>query len=150
MRRRALSPTTPTEQLQTLSGPASHLPAWSTLAWGVLRIDHVGDHTVGDSAWLWLNPNPLAGEPLKANADVTILSGDTNARDFSNADFIRPFVGNQQGTAGMTSFRPFSAMLVDEIRIGTTFADMRAIPEPSTLALLVLSAVGLPRRRRAA
>jgi hypothetical protein len=129
-------------------GPASHLPAWSTLAWGVLRIDHVGDHTVGDSAWLWINPNPLGGEPLKANADVTILSGDTNSRDFSNVDFIRPFVGNVQGTVGNTNFRPFAVMRVDEIRIGTTWADMRAIPEPSTLILLILSAPGLNGRRR--
>jgi hypothetical protein len=130
-------------------GPASHLPAWTTRAWGVLRIDHVGDHTVGDSAWLWINPNPLGGEPLKANADVTIISGDTNAKDFSNVDFIRPFVGNVAGTAGMTNFRPFASMLVDEIRIGTTWADMRAIPEPSTLILLLFAAVGLVRRRRA-
>jgi hypothetical protein len=131
-------------------GPASHLPAWSTLAWGVLRIDHVGDHTVGDSAWLWMNPNPLGGEPLKANADVTILSGDANSRDFSNVDFIRPFVGNVQGTAGNTNFRPFAVMRVDELRIGTTWADMRTVPEPSTLMLVILAALGLLGHRRMA
>jgi MYXO-CTERM domain-containing protein len=116
----------------------------------VLRIDHVGDATVADNAYLWLNPNPLV-EPLIANADVTILSGDTNSRDLSNIDFVRPFVGNAQNTAltggfPATNWRPFGVLAVDEIRLGTTYADMSAVPEPAALGLLALG--GLLRLRR--
>ena len=123
--------------------PVSHTPKWSQLAWGVLRIDHAGDATVSDSAYLWLNPNPLV-EPLIANADVTILSGDTNARDLSDLDFIRPFVGNNQTG---TNARPFAVIVVDEIRLGTTYADMTFVPEPASCLLLVLGGLALCVRR---
>lgn len=128
-------------------GPVSHLPKWSQLAWGVMRIDHVGDATVSDTTYLWLNPDPLGGEPLIGNADVTIISGDTNARDLSDLDFIRPFVGNNQTGA---NGRPFAVMDVDEIRIGTTWADMRntaGIPEPTSCVLLLLGGIALCGRR---
>ena len=125
-------------------------PDWSAGAWGVLRIDHVGDATVPDNAYLWINPNPLGGEPLIANADVTILSADTNARDFSDVDFVRPFVGQTQGTVGMANHRPFAIMEIDEIRLGTTWDDMRntaGIPEPTSCVMLVLGGLAICARR---
>ncbi len=121
---------------------------WSTLAWGVVRVDHIGDATVADSAWLWINPDPLGGEPLKANAVVEILSGDTNSRDFSNVDFVRPFVGNTAGTVGMANHRPFAVLVVDEIRLGTNWDDMRAVPEPSAGLLFALGGLALGALRK--
>ena len=75
---------------------------------------------------------------------MTIIGGavpDTNARDFSNVDFVRPFVGNAQTNI------PFAVMVIDEIRIGTTWDDMRAIPEPAGCVLLVLGGIALCLRR---
>ncbi len=129
-------------------GPASHSPKWSELAWGVLRIEHVGDHTVADNMYLWLNPNPLGGEPLTANASVTIISGDTNSRDISNVDYIRPFLGAAQNATNAATSRPAAVMLIDEIRLGTTWDDMRAIPEPATGALVALAGIALTALRK--
>jgi len=39
-------------------------------------------------------------------------------------------------------------MVVDEIRIGTTWDDMRAIPEPLSATLLLWGIAGLGLRRR--
>jgi hypothetical protein len=129
-------------------GPASHSPKWSELAWAVLRVEHVGDATVADNMWLWLNPDPLGGEPLTANAAVTILNGDTNSRDISNIDYIRPFLGAAQNAGNAATSRPAAVMLIDEIRLGTTWDDMRAIPEPASVSLIAFAGVALLAARR--
>jgi hypothetical protein len=129
-------------------GPVSHSPKWSELAWAVLRIEHVGDATVADNMWLWLNPDPLGGEPLTANAAVTIISGDTNSRDISNVDYIRPFLGAAQNVGNAATSRPAAVMLIDEIRLGTGWDDMRATPEPATGVLVALAGIALTARRK--
>jgi hypothetical protein len=133
-------------------GPSDHTPPQSQLSWAVLRIDHLGTHTTPDSAWLWLNPNPLV-EPAKAAADVTIISGDANSLDYSSLDFVRPFLGGGQNGALVSgshtaNWRPPAEMLVDELRIGTAYADMRFVPEPGSAVLLMLGLVGAASRRR--
>jgi hypothetical protein len=138
-------------------GPADHTPPQSQLAWAVLRVDHIGTHTTPDSAWLWLNPNPLV-EPSKASADVAIVSGEANSLDYSNLDFVRPFLGHEQNEALVNgshtaNWRPSAAMLVDEIRIGMTYADMRFVPEPASRLLVVIclgSFIVVAERRRGA
>lgn len=114
---------------------------YDVLQWAVLRIDYHGDETVADDFYLWLSPDP-AVEPALGSADVTIIGGP----DASGIDFIRPFVGN------LSSGRPAGVLAMDELRIGTTYADMsssQVIPEPSTLVLLALAGIGLAARRRA-
>jgi hypothetical protein len=132
-------------------GPADHMPKQSELAWAVMRIDFFGDHTVDDDAWLWLNPDPRGGEPLTANADVAILRGHEKAHDYSGLDYVRPFAGNAEGSG--LNYMPAAAILIDEIRIGTTWLDVNGgVPEPTSVKLLsaVVPAImyGMTARRR--
>jgi len=108
--------------------------------WAVMRIDHLGDHTVADNAYLFLNPDPGV-EPLVGSA----LASSIGIRDFSNLDFIRPFVGNP-ASGGV----PFGVMVIDEIRLGGNFASMSAtvVPEPTAMALLGLGGLTLLFRRQ--
>jgi PEP-CTERM motif len=110
---------------------------WSDLAWGVIRIDHIGDTTVFDNAYMWVNPDPNV-EPLIANAAASSIG----AFDFSNLDAMRPFVGNLNGAS------PAGQLLLDEVRIGTDYASMSAVPEPGAVALVTLGGLGLLLRRR--
>lgn len=108
-------------------------------AWAVMRIDYVGDATVGDNFYLWIDPDPNV-EPTIGTADVTIL----DAPDASDLAYTRPFIGNESDS------RPFGVLEFDDFRIGTTYADMSAVPEPSVSLLGGLGLLGLLRRRRKA
>lgn len=113
--------------------------SYADLYWAVLRIDHHGDHTVADDAYLFLNPDPGA-EPLTGSALASVIG----VRDYSNLDFIRPFVGNLSGAS------PFGVLVMDEIRIGGDYASMSAtvVPEPTAMALFGLGGLALLYRNR--
>jgi hypothetical protein len=127
-------------------GPALHAPKHSELAWVVVRIDFVGDHTAPDSAWMWVNPNPLNGVPSKALADVTVLSTEVIARDYSGLDYVRPFAGGSFGSGA--GYVPPAAQRIDELRIGTGWRDVNGgVPEPSTGLLMIAITFVILRRR---
>lgn len=113
--------------------------SFADLYWAVLRIDHHGDHTVADDVYLFLNPDPLV-EPDPSSAVAAILG----LRDYSNLDFVRPFVGNPSGNS------PFGVLIMDELRIGGDYASMSAtvVPEPTAMALLGFGGLALMFRRR--
>jgi hypothetical protein len=79
----------------------------------VLRIDHVAGAN-NDNAYLFVNPM-LATEPSISSAGAI----STNGFDFS-FDRLRIFAGGQ-------SSEPYAEMIVDEYRIGETFADVAPI-----------------------
>jgi len=80
----------------------------------VVRIDHLGDTTVGDNAYLFLNPT-LDIEPDISTANASVIG-------FADHSFdrIRPFSGGFDSANG----RPPAEILMDEIRIGETYADV--------------------------
>ncbi|HMP07699.1 MAG TPA: hypothetical protein PJ982_15215, partial [Lacipirellulaceae bacterium] len=89
----------------------------------VVRIDHSGDSTVADSAWLWVNPR-LDQEPNVATADASMtgLTSPTSI-DFS-FNRIRAFAGNSNAQG------PYANLAIDEIRLGTTYAAVAPIAGP--------------------
>lgn len=77
----------------------------------VVRVDHnVG---ANDNAWLFVNPE-LGAEPATNSAATNTLG----AFDFS-FDRVRIFAGGQSSVT-----QPYAEIIVDEYRIGETFADV--------------------------
>lgn len=119
---------------------------WNDLQWAVIRIDHQAGN---DDIYMWLSPDPDV-EPSIVDADAVILSTDANAIDYSDIGALRPFVGAQQGDVGQANWRPAGVLALDEIRIGTAFADMTAtavIPEPTSILLSLLGLMGVAASR---
>jgi hypothetical protein len=103
----------------------------NTTALLVFRVDFAAGAT--DTVSLWVNPT-LGGTPGTADASRTgiTFSGLQNLN-------LRPTVAN--------------AMTIDELRMGTSYADVTpftAVPEPSAAALSSLGLLALLRRRRTA
>ena len=123
---------------------------FENLQWVVVRLN-VDGTAANDSAYMWLSPNPLV-EPSIASAQAAILNTDTNSFNFDGIGSFRPFVGVQTNVPGNAAFRPAGGLLLDEVRIGTDYAAMSStnvVPEPASIALLLLSGlavVGLRRR----
>ena len=82
---------------------------------------------------LFLNPTAGAAEPGTASASYQ-WTNETNR--LSSIGML---------TAGAI---PGNGGMLDEIRVGNSFADVTAVPEPSSAALLAFGVLGLMRRRR--
>jgi hypothetical protein len=100
----------------------------------VVRIDYLNGN---DSAYLWVNPT-LGSQPLDSTANTNSLVGF----DFSFND-IRMFAGGQANGA-----QPYGEALLDEVRIGDTWADVTPIPEPVMASLVGLGGLALLIYRR--
>lgn len=78
----------------------------------VVRIDHIA--SAFDNAYLFVNP-PLGSEP-----DVALADTDSIGQFDFSINRLRPFAG---GRKDLTS-EPYAEIVMDEIRIGETFADV--------------------------
>lgn len=99
----------------------------------VLRFDL--SNSGNDRVRVYLDPTTNT-EPAVASADVS----------------VGEFLADRMGTISTFVFGPGTAPAYDELRVGTTFFDVRCVPEPATLSLLGLSAFGFlmtARRKRA-
>jgi hypothetical protein len=86
----------------------------------VVRVDHVGDTTVADNAWIWVNPR-LDIEPDINAADASLPGSLGTSADFT-FNRIRAFAGAMNATTG-----PYASLAFDELRLGTTYADVAPI-----------------------
>ncbi len=88
-----------------------------------------------DAVDLWVNPSDLSSE-----------AGSTNFVTISGFDFLH----NSAKNISLASFTGTGRASWDEMRVGTTWADVTPVPEPSTLAMLGLAglaAIGYRIRR---
>lgn len=92
----------------------------------VVRLDLDNSTSTFDTAYAWFNPD-LSSEPSTATAISRI-----GQIDLSGVNSIRVQAGNLNASGDNTF------LLVDEIRIGTSWAAMSAVPEPSTMAVFGL------------
>lgn len=112
--------------LENLSGVGRFMsgvqPAPNQPVFLVMRCDFNANTSANDTFKLYVNPKPGAAEPASG----------TIKNDFNFG------VGQSFGTVGSVAIRSGGAFSIDEIRIGTTFADVApAVPEPTSLKLLL-------------
>ncbi len=94
------------------------------------------DGAQNDVARMWINPGDLG----QASAPAATLTDDTVGIGSTGTDIgIASIILRQS---------PAPYLTLDEIRVGTEWADVTPVPEPTTLALLGLGATGLLARRR--
>jgi pectate lyase len=96
----------------------------------VLRLEHIAGTALqaNDNAYLWVNPTNLAIEPSLASATTNVLG----VYDYS-IGLVRVFVGGQNNAS-----QPYGEAIVDEIRVGDTYADV--VPHaPAVTASLVIT-----------
>jgi hypothetical protein len=109
----------------------------------VVRIDHLAGPTL-DNAYLFVNPS-LASEPALSQADTNSIG----QFDFS-FNRIRPFAGGDRPSAAS----PCAELILDEIRIGETYADVAPYVPPLSIARIggevILSWPGSPAKLQAA
>jgi hypothetical protein len=111
----------------------------------VVRYTSGASAGTGGLSELWIDPSAVsygAAEGSVPSADGSATGHLVNgANDHVDSLLV--------GAGISTGFDP-NVINIDEIRVGTTWADVTAVPEPASLGLLGLGAVGLMARRRKA
>jgi hypothetical protein len=92
---------------------------------------------VGGTSSLWINPSSATFGALAAPAADGSTTG-TYSATASNDHTDSLIIG-----AGIAAGTDPSQTLIDEIRVGTTWADVTTVPEPSSIALAGVGALGL-------
>lgn len=100
----------------------------------VLRLDF-DNTTAADTGYAWFNPS-LGLEPLLSTA-VT-----NTAADLTSVNALRFQSGNQNGNGTN------AVWILDEVRVGLSWADVSPIPEPTVFVLGGLGALALLLRKR--
>jgi len=101
----------------------------------------VSGSVTNDTASLWINPGSL-GQASVPTALATSSTADGDIQSFAS------FLWKPSATATQIP----GSLIVDEIRVGNSWAEVTPIPEPTTWGLLILAAGGFlwMRKRRCA
>lgn len=122
-------------------GSAAVLSEMAGTRFTVYRITmKVGD----DEMAVIRNPDLIGGGDLDpADFDAAATGyGEISASSLENIDYLSLKFG------GYTANGQGDNSMIDEIRIGTTLADVIPVPEPVTLTVLAIGGLALLRRRR--
>jgi hypothetical protein len=95
--------------------------------------DGQGPGVSSDIARMWVNPS-LSGPLGTPDAEMTQAEGNNHDYIFQK---VRLFAGNGNAQG------PYASFAIDEIRIGTTLADVMPVPEPGTVLLSMIALMGL-------
>jgi hypothetical protein len=105
-------------------------------------------NTQDDDFQMWINPNSStfggadpSSQPLVALAQQNDIP--TNQTD--NNAVVQTFLLRQTGTS--LPDNSATSIIFDELRIGTTYADVTPVPEPTVLSLLAVGLVAFLARR---
>jgi len=111
----------------------------------VMAIEHNSGNISNDTAYVWVNPTDGAGLPLGgANpAFSTALTNTLGVAYEFQFDRIRVFAGGNANAS-----QPYVEWIVDEYRLGESWADVTPIPEPTVAVLGGLAALALVLYRR--
>lgn len=94
-----------------------------------------GPNAMDDVARLYVNPIPGSLE----GSNIPVVTTTIGVADVTNNQLQAFFLRNN-------SVEPASTV-IDDLRVGTTWADVTPVPEPTTFALIALSAAGFLIRR---
>lgn len=111
-----------------------------------------GSPTTDDTAQIWINPTSLGGvEPggalvavnNRADIPTNVTDGNRTVQSF----YLRQ---SQSAASTLATNSAVTSLVIDELRIGTTYADVTPVPEPGGVVLAMLGAAGIAavRRRR--
>lgn len=97
----------------------------------------------GGLSELWINPSALSFGAIEGSVPSADGSATGHLVNGASDHVDTLLVG-----AGISNGFDPNVINIDEIRVGTTWADVTAVPEPASLGLLGVGAVGLMARRR--
>lgn len=92
--------------------------------------------------------NPSSGAAPDSGDAIAIMTNRDIASPWGMGDPSVPPAPNRISNIGAGGYVPGGVVTFDEIRIGTTFADVVPVPEPSTAGLVAIALGAFARSRR--